>query len=314
MANKKRPIFLPMTQEAMECIMGFMNPTHINEAFRFYHFRDETGLGDDPHEFYLQHFKELSGATGEFYYRIDRMNKELWQLYENTPLYFHKEIQRHIELCVTDVESAIKRSRVIQEIKANNLYKVSRFWDHKGDLYETPVRREQSEKFDLKLVSTPYFEEYHKVLQKLVLVFRFEASLFLPKYEVDEEDLPEETLFSTSDIGFYIADRTRLKSICEKYSDKVLEKDHDLCVFEEHGGAYKWIGQGDNKVPLLGQFINRLIAIGVVKNKKKKAPLARFFLAYFGLADVYPKEDFLRNQINLRASREDISNPFHVVK
>lgn len=286
MTNQEK-IFLPMEEQVIDCINSFMDIELVIVLFEYYKYRDGKESGNKNTEAFNKRFERLVQKERELRYHLDRMHRELDLMFENTPPSFHKKIQSQIKYDIEQLEVLISKNQVINILKTNNLYKPHKFWDQSGEIMETPLRRSEHEILDLSLLTTEYFGEYLELLNKFVIFFKFEATLFLEKGEPIEadEEYPDFPLFSDTSVRDFILDWQRFIKVCEYYKEErkfSVEETYKVISYDKDGTQYIWNGIGQsNKVETLAQFIRKLFTENII-SLPLKAPVSRVFLRFFG--------------------------------
>ena len=173
-------LFLPMEREAIDYFRKFLDVSFAKPIFELLQYRKQNGLTQAD---VARLFPVLAVAEEEYLHHLERMRWELGQLFNLTPPYIHKLIHEHIKEDIEWLEGEIKKNNIIKTLGASNDSILYLTKSRDGEIRRSYDARPVAEKLDLKVVKSPYLEEYLELLNIFLDDFKAQCNFFINEDE-----------------------------------------------------------------------------------------------------------------------------------
>jgi hypothetical protein len=276
MEKQSQIFFLPMTQDAIDAIARHLDLEIAKPLFDLLEYRQKNVLANDD---IVRLYPGLFDIQRNYLFDLNRMRKELHQLYELTPPIIQKQIQMQLKEAVRLVENMTSKKKVLKELQDSNQFIYTHIPGPGGKLITYRGEREESEYLSERFFSSSLLDDYVLVIRTMSDYFKIIAAPFI---NVDVEQIGDSfefpsdfSLYSEDDIHAHIIDWKAFISKCEDYSQphsyswikRGAEKKSVLNVIKKLPGTdnYKWEGIPKAPIPSLRSFIKMLLKANIFK-------------------------------------------------
>ncbi|MBL1232577.1 MAG: hypothetical protein COA31_007650 [Flavobacteriales bacterium] len=289
---KDLQLFLPMYQEARNCLLKFLSQELVIENLKVISYKKKYVLTD---RILKENFQVSYNLEMDFYYYISSMSYEIEQIFKLTSPLFQDSIREEIKNRFNDLSKEFTKKNLLKLIIENNSYETDREKLPSGDFYYSSNSiKEKKEITNLK-IGSPEFKEFHEFMKYLLerfknqLAYVFEVDgttdepsnySFIEKRGSNNEQVkPYNAVYEFND---FLLNPDKFYEFCDMLSEKIELQDGRMYrVITKIDDIYLWNGNGKgNGIPFLGAFLYRLDELKIfrVRSEKKYAEMImRFF-------------------------------------